>query len=338
MSTLHLFNPSHDEALADGRAQYFPSHAARRLGAAWSTLPLRWMAEGDVLLQLPEDLNLHRVVRPDWSKIGRIEPWGWDAQIVELLRRLGAPEALLPTAERLSALRRWSSRHTTVRLIEALAMHELPPGVCRPKSRWCTTKAEVYAALAGYGRAMVKSPWSSSGRGVFPLDAGTMRPQDEQRIDRILTRQGAVEVQERCVGLLDAAVEYVAEADGALRFVGLSLFTTSARGGYEAQTVAPQAELEQQLCTAWQSACPEVLPGPEAAHRSLVQLTRLLAALLRPLLADDGAGQPYTGPLGIDLLLTPAGLHPCIEVNLRRTMGHAALYPPSPYETTAASP
>ena len=49
------------------------------------------------------------------------------------------------------------------------------------------------------------------------------------------------------------------------------------------------------------------------------------------MLAATYAG--YRGPLGIDMMLVrPAApssaplLHPCIEVNLRRTMGHVALH------------
>ena len=33
----------------------------------------------------------------------------------------------------------------------------------------------------------------------------------------------------------------------------------------------------------------------------------------------------YVGPFGIDMMVTKEGLHPCVEINLRRTMGHVAL-------------
>ena len=34
----------------------------------------------------------------------------------------------------------------------------------------------------------------------------------------------------------------------------------------------------------------------------------------------------YCGPFGIDMMLLPERiLHPCVELNLRRTMGHVAL-------------
>ena len=34
----------------------------------------------------------------------------------------------------------------------------------------------------------------------------------------------------------------------------------------------------------------------------------------------------YEGPFGIDMMIVKGGLlHPCVEINLRRTMGHVAL-------------
>ena len=35
--------------------------------------------------------------------------------------------------------------------------------------------------------------------------------------------------------------------------------------------------------------------------------------------------ESYVGPFGIDMMATKEGLHPCVEINLRRTMGHVAL-------------
>ena len=227
--TLHIFNPSHDEALAAHTAHYCPSRPARQLTHTLAELPLQWAAEGDVCLRLPASGGTEGVEVPDWTAVERIEPWGWDRHIVGLLRRLGAPERLLPSDERLCALRRMSSRETGVRWAEGLHVDDLP-GVVKPRAVFCTsTAAAVEAALAMDGRAMVKQPWSCSGRGVWPFadDAACRR-----RIDKAVRLQGGVEVQARCEGLLDAAMEFTVDADGRVHFEGLSLFTTAARRAY----------------------------------------------------------------------------------------------------------
>lgn len=177
MPTLHIFNPSHDEALAFGRADYCPSRAARRLGDVLADLPRWWATEDDEMLRLPEAMGLDAVAPPDWRRIDRIEPWGWDAHIVGVLQRLGAPERLLPDALRLAHLRSLSSRQSTTRFLHALNDEVLPVGVLKGNSWWCTTFAEVKSALAHCsGEAMVKQPWSSSGRGVFPCNSDLPTP------------------------------------------------------------------------------------------------------------------------------------------------------------------
>lgn len=320
MPTLHIFNPSHDEALAFGRADYCPSRAARRLGDVLADLPRWWAAEGDEVLRLPEAMGLDAVTPPDWRRIDRIEPWGWDAHIVGVLQRLSAPERLLPDALRLAHLRSLSSRQSTTRFLHAMNDEVLPVGVLKGNSWWCATFAEVKSALAHCsGEAMVKQPWSSSGRGVFPCNSDLPTPL-LARIKKTIDRQGAVEVQPRYERLADGALEFQAQTDGRIVYLGPSLFATTAGGAYCGQRVAAPAALEHDFLTLWQRCCPHLIPTFDVAQRSFTALVALLEQQLSRLLQGR-----YEGPLGIDVLFTPAGLHPCIEINLRRTMGHVAL-------------
>lgn len=320
MPTLHIFNPSHDEALAFGRADYCPSRAARRLGALLSDLPRWWAATGDEVLRLPETMNLDLVPPLDWSRIDRIDPWGWDAHIVGVLQRLGAPERLLPDAHRLTHIRSLSSRQSTTHLLHVLNHQVLPAGVLQGKSWWCKTLAEVKSALAQCpDEAMIKLPWSSSGRGVFPCTSGLPTPL-LMRIEKAIGRQGAVEVQPRYERLADGALEFQARSDGRVVYLGPSLFVTTAGGAYCGQRVTAPAALEHDFLALWQRSCPHLISTLDVAQRSFTALVALLEQQLSRLLQGR-----YEGPLGIDVLFTPVGLHPCIEINLRRTMGHVAL-------------
>ena len=82
--TLHVFNPSHDEALAFGAATYCPGAAARRMSELLWDLPRWWMEDGDEILRLPPDGSLRGVKLPDWQQVERIMPWGWDEQEAQL--------------------------------------------------------------------------------------------------------------------------------------------------------------------------------------------------------------------------------------------------------------
>lgn len=319
---VHVYNPSHDEALAINREQYCPSSAARRTAAMFWDVARHWAAPGDVILRLPDDGSLRgaafwRVADDvqlaasalDWSAVAAIEPWGWDRHIVGVLRRLGAPDRLLPTGEQLERIRDLSSRQTAVRVLERVNHHlSADADAATPifTNHWCTSEAEVDALIREYGGlAMLKQPWSCSGRGVWRSDGAS----SEQRVRKTLREQGAVEAEPFYERLADFAMEFYADAEGGVRYEGLSLFDTHEGGGYAGNVIAPQSELRRRL--EQQAGGP--LPLPELSGRLCTVLAEVLA------------GQ-YCGPLGIDMMLTPAGIHPCIEVNLRNTMGRVAMF------------
>ncbi|MBR1732862.1 MAG: hypothetical protein IJ729_03860 [Alloprevotella sp.] len=297
---LHVFNPSHDEALAAGTHRYTPSRAAQRLERELAELPLRWASPGDAVLLPGKAVN--------WDTVERIEPWGWDALLRHRLRQLGAPERLLPSDEALQTLRALSSRATAVRLLPLLrAEVEGTFG----ESRMCSSEDEVRQALADYGTSMLKSPWSCSGRGVFGIASAT-DIRGMNRVRRVLRAQGAVEAEPYYAGCRDFAMEFY-YSGGELRYEALSLFSTDPTGGYRGNTLAPQEQLLEML----------LAPAPAQTNVVRDTLAEVREALRRhlPRLLADG----YDGPLGVDMLMRPDGtLHPCLEINLRQTMGRAA--------------
>ena len=158
---------------------------------------------------------------------------------------------------------------------------------------------------------MVKSLWSCSGRGVFLLNAKA--GQNEcRRLHKLIQAQGGVEIEPFYSSLCNFALEFEALSDGTVRFMGLSVFCTSPLGAYSANWVAPASRLQQKL---------QQLGGPSRKEMEL------LACVCEKELSRWIAGT-YAGPLGVDMMMVENGalpcIHPCIEVNLRRTMGHMA--------------
>lgn len=321
---LHLFNASHDEALASDSPYYNPTKAARALEKDLALLPVWWApAEDCILLDAesacpPERIgNGARAIFPHetdtgfWNSVERIEPWGWDPAVVQRLRRLGAPARLLPDGPQLRAIRQLSSRHTSVRLLQRLLRdHRGLTG----ESLWCRTEAEVCQALKKYGKTMLKAPWSGSGRGVFRVDGPNDRS-SLSRIRRILRLQGAVEAEPFYERLADFALEFQSDGTGHVRYEGLSVFRTTNSRSYAGNMIGREEELTAALLSA----------APAETGTSLERLKQELPRQLALLLGTD-----YRGPLGVDMMLvrTSSGataIHPCTEVNLRRTMGHVAL-------------
>lgn len=319
---LHIFNPSHDEALGFGSPYYVPTKAAMLLAKERCTLPELWASPGDAILltddrKRPTENNTStpfiylykRELTPQLiRRITRIEPWGWNAYLRHTLRRCGVPDTLLPTDEELAHRRRLSSRETAITLLHHLTTEDK---TLAGRATWCTTIEQAWEAVRTYGRAMAKSPWSSSGRGVFRVESEDNVIPADARMRNIITQYGGIAIEEYCERIQDFALEFYAHSDRTISYVGLSVFNTSVGGNYLGNVAGTQSEL--------QSLISHFIPWAkveECIERLILHLQKLL----------DGN---YNGPLGVDLMIIKKEealrLHPCVEINLRNTMGHIAL-------------
>ena len=136
---LHIYNPSHEEALSANTPYYYPTLAARSQRLRFGALPALWALPGDAVW-VEEDGVLpdaplysgvrfvtRRELRPSfWEEVERIEPWGWDLLVRHSLRKAGAPERLLPTDEQLATVRRLSSRETVAPVLRAMRGLSIP--------------------------------------------------------------------------------------------------------------------------------------------------------------------------------------------------------------------
>lgn len=321
MPKLHIFNPSHDEALAAGSPFYYPTSAARTLAHDLSALPAVWAAEDDLILlpdhlpapqsAIPAFIHENELTATRWETIDGIIPWGWDALVRHRMAGLGAPSHLLPPDHKLEAIRQLSSRQTAVSLLPLLR-EDVPATVGR--SCWCTSINEVWQMTDSWGEIMLKAPWSGSGRGVFrmsPADRSENSGSRQGRVLRILREQGAIEAEPFYHRVADLAMEFRMLSNGHAVYEGLSLFTTTPTGGYAGNLVASEATLLSLL--------------PPETHTVLEAVRTSLLRRLPPLL--DGH---YQGLLGVDMMLVrhtdlSLRLHPCVEINLRRTMGAVAV-------------
>lgn len=327
--TLHLFNPSHEEALAADYPYYYPTIAARKMAAEWGTLPALWAGRGQAVwlpegAEKPQEARWCEGVRfvttreltpAFWKEVEHIQPWGWDLLVRHRLRRAGAPEHLLPTDAEIASIRHLSSRATTSRLLARLRA-ALPETV--GESIVCRSRAELAEAIARWRGAVVKSLWSCSGRGIFRM---TEQPTDNDlnRAERLTAKHGGVEAEPWYDCAADFALEFSALPGGEVRYEGLSLFAANPGGDYRGNAIGSQEKLEEALFGTFDFSRHAWQEHTETCRREAEQLL----------------GGAYAGPFGIDMMIVrtpPHGgsapalrCHPCVEINLRRTMGHAAL-------------
>ena len=293
--TLYIFNPENDMALADGKPGYTPPAQIQQMRRELWWLPGWWAEEEDIVWNGEDRLTLK-----DDTKI---LPWGWSPALCHQLKQAGVQEALLPSAKKLEHIRQLSHRQTAVALLKELR-EQLPlDGHICGESVLCKSIEETEDAINKYGEAMLKQPWSCSGRGIKPHP----QPLSEERgaldagwVKRILRQQGSIVVERLLHKITDFALEFWLDGKGGVEYRGLSLFYTNERGAYLGNWVAPEG---QKL--AWL-----------AQYVPLQYLQDIRKWWEERLSCFD-----YSGPVGIDMMLAQEGICPCIEVNWRWTMG-----------------
>ena len=321
---LHVFNPEHDIALASNLANFTAPHAGRQLRADLGFLPALWAGEGDVVLvdhvesaEKAFRKVVHRLrqlgcrdlpvvegrftssKRPaDYALVDSVLPWGWNLALRAVLKRHGVSDSLLPSEQQIAQIRELSHRRTAARLLPMLQMEGT-----LGESFECTTAQEVEQLLELYGQVIMKAPWSSSGRGLrflstertpFQMQAGWFR--------NMVAQQGSVMVEPWYNKVKDFGMEFSAD-DAGIHYLGLSLFHTL-NGAYTGNILAT-----------------------ENAKREMISRyvpVDLLDKIKQYIIGSLNLGN-YRGPFGVDMMIVGDRIHPCVEINLRRTMGHVAL-------------
>lgn len=310
-----LFFPSHDIALANGVRHFNPPAAALRLQEDLASLSHIWNHPFEQ------------------GKTAFPQPWGWDWDTRQHLHKsYHVKMSQLPTDEDLEAIRQLSSRSTTIQLIQRLndetGMHFPLP--CFMQDMKAVTDFILAHEEAKKG-FVLKTPWSSSGRGLTRSDVPkeTILKHAQATINKMGGIMGEDWIENK---VQDFAMLFFV-SDHEVQFLGYSLFDndgTTYRQGYlmSNEKIAQRLSLDQQLLT--------------LVSESYVKiLTHLFAPFF---------GRPWQlGYVGIDMMTytsNPAthsntsthsnlsdspnhtltthpslALNPCIEMNLRCTMG-----------------
>ena len=333
--TLHIFNPEHDIALASGLSNFTAPHAGRQLCHDLGFLPAIWAKEEDTIVvddvaQAEREWKktahrLEKLLGRDCFKAGnrkfltwkqlvslketaRIDPWGWNIALRAVLLRRGVDERLMPSLRQLDVIRNLSHRHTAAQLLPKLRM----AGTVG-ESFECRTAEEVETLLEHYGQLVMKAPWSSSGRGLRFLSVGRTPFQMQAGwFNNLVATQGCVMIEPYYNKVEDFGMEFQSDGCGNVSYLGLSLFHTE-NGAYTGNVLSTEAVKRESLC-----------------HYLSTELLDKIQAMI---CLESGSlfKDRYCGPFGVDMMVvsgtngSAALLHPCVEINLRRTMGHVAL-------------
>ena len=271
-----IFNCSNDMALAANVRQYLPPRRIQQMEM--------------------ELADLARV----WDGTRFAGPWGWSLATKQRYRLMGVPVEMLPADEWLGEVRRLSSREFASGYIKELLAEMQDERLLGNEMKWVDTPNCQLSTVNC--QLIFKSPWSSSGRGVFVSSA--FDEHTRKRLQGFLSSQGGFVVDRFYADkVLDFAMEFFVNDDKSVDFLGWSVFHSAEHGAYGFNYVESQEELMARIGI-----------DPEFLQRLIAYHQQHLSHIA------------YQGPVGIDMLKTADGhIHPCLEINFRLNMGILAL-------------
>ncbi len=308
-----LFNPENDLALAADVDHYTAPTLARKLRSDLALLPM-WIAgdgsriiapateENEAFIQQNKE-NLNALADIDIYKGENLVPmpWGWSRSVRNEFRWMGVEAAA--SDEFLDRLRQLSSRQTTVGMLTMLERSGIS---VPPMPRFCKSADEVEQKVREFGDVVMKMPWSSSGRGVCRASAKEFSHYRTWVVGAI-RKQSALLCEVWLDKVQDFAMEFYV-AQGKAEFFGYSVFFNTPQMSYDHAVVASTATLRKRIAA---------LVGESVIDAVQESVAKCLEQMLPP---------EYEGYVGVDMMVYRNAdgtlcVNPCVEVNLRTTMG-----------------
>ena len=333
-----FFNPTCESAIANGSPYYTAPAKLRQFEQDMGYLP-GWLA-GDkdhVLVRgkvdpsfslkmrnlgfiLPDFINLDQALSdPEWMSRpkGRIQPWGWSPALCRMFKN--SMQAYRDDFQH-SVVATWLpvhkmmySRLTAIDLLEKLmdrhSFSWMPPRSDLPVV--CNNLDLVYNEIARHSRSVVKTPWSSSGRGLLLFPNVDSKKKNDELLSGMLNQQGFVSVETWLDKVMDLSFQFYS-SDGKISYKGRTIFETDRKGRYVRNFLEENVDV----------------PGNVSAI--LEKHTAKVVDLLADALSQSDYARLYEGWIGVDALIyrSETGelkFHPMIEINGRFTMGAISL-------------
>ena len=312
---IYLFNPENDMALANFTPYYKAPSEIIRMANDLSVLPAWYAPEGSTIKvdslsrvslwreQCPASDFLPDVIwSAEWENMP-YKPWGWSPSLLYTLRKAGVNDSFLLSDMQMGQIRVLSGRQCCVKILESFSRMD---GLCG-KAMTCNSMTQVKKYITSLERCVLKAPWSGSGRGIMYVSSKEWNDSAEGWVSRVLRVQGEIMVEPLYNKVCDFAMEFYADGNGSVSFVGYSLFDTDAHGNYKGNFLLSDGQINKILS--------QYIPD-EVFDNVCRTMEESLASLLN---------KDYCGFFGVDMMICLEDgrylLHPCVEINLRMNMG-----------------
>lgn len=313
---IYLFNPDNDLALAHGGGHYMAPPFAQKMQNDLCTLPMWYAEPGSMVLVANEamldwvnstsahfNLSINGITPDHLAKANDASfcPWGWSGTIKKRLVKRGVKAHLLPSDAAMEQARLLAHRRNSIAMHHYIQERTSLPLSPVPIEYEDFNKVLNFATE--HPGSYIKMPWSGSGQGVYhAIEPGTI--EFERWCKGALKRQGSLLCEVGLNRILDFALEFKCE-NGKAEPLGYSVFESDFHSQYNSGIVSAKQNLYDIIASQYTPLRDIILVITEAVSHIYCE--------------------NYEGFLGVDMLLYNDGgttkLNPCVEVNLRATMG-----------------
>lgn len=330
--SLHYFNPTVELEVANGNENYQAPALLRKFENDLAMLPAYYANPNDFVYTntIPEKQfiranfflkNKHirftqNMSEIDSAELGEIIPWGWSPRMHKLVNdmkyNIGADFSGHRMLNWKDVHRLLYSRETAIKLQRKLIEINTHSSIKQKLAKQFYHIDELKNHVQNSGKLVLKSPWSSSGRGVQILREKEFNTTNEQVTSGILKEQGSIFVEEYLDKQADMAFHFRIDRSNTIKFLGYSMFKTGTKGEYEGNylpsTYHPNAEISAFLSQ---------------------ELINISSEILLQALNTSQLLSPYEGVFGVDAIIYKEDgvlkLQACSEINLRMNFGYLAL-------------
>lgn len=338
---LYIFHPTCELAVANGSPYYMAPAKLREFEANLASL-MAFLADCNdfvvvrdaVSTEFIQYLNVAGFSPPLFIKdnllgnidytnnfpggIHRILPWGWSPVMHHLfsgLIKIANPLIASKYSEWKNIHKELFGRHSSLQILRQIVSDDSEGWMVQSSELALIVKRldDIVLMQEPGGQLVVKSPWSSSGRGLQVLRENELNMTNIQVISGVLREQGFVLVEPWHNKLADISFQFFSNEKNEIEFLGITSFTTDKAGRFTSQNLH---ELSFDLSN-------EVKVFFNRHKESIV-------GKIRSKLSESSYATEYYGWLGVDTLIYrnvngELVWHPCIEINCRFTMGAIAL-------------
>jgi len=330
MKDIFLYNPTGELALANGNNSYMPPKNLRQFERDLAFLPSFYAQEGDTILMdfqpdneflcLWQTLGLPSLNYSTFEEVSKtnffdsFRPWSWNqvihSKIKDLKPRASEFFKNSPNFSWDKAHKMFFSRATTNVVqeeIKKIAINNHTINIPQPAINLYSTE-ELTNWLKNKPNAILKMPWSSSGRGIHRVDKNNNRPINMEWIEGALKQQGFITAEPLLDKRFDFSFQFNLDRTGNITFIGISYFINDEKGHFIGGNLN------------WPHTKDEI--SDFLSNETITQSAQLLIHALKTV----NPQQYYEGHFGVDAIIylddnNNFKIHPCLDINWRFNMG-----------------